>query len=263
MAKPREGATMELPVNEFKRAIKAGRQQIGLWCSLSHHYSLEVVATSGFDWLLIDTEHSPNEVTAVLSQLQAVAPHPVSPVVRPAWNDPVLIKRHLDIGAQTLLLPYIQSEEEAAQAVASIRYTPRGIRGVGTMVRATQFGRISDYARRCEEELCLLVQIENRPGLDALERIAKLDGIDGVFIGPSDLAASLGHLGNPGHPEVQAAIVDAIKRVRACGKAPGVLTPDEEMARRYIEAGTLFTAVGIDAGILARETTRLAHRFKS
>jgi 4-hydroxy-2-oxoheptanedioate aldolase len=253
---------MDLPVNEFKRSLAAGRQQIGLWVSLASAYSAELVAGSGFDWLLIDTEHSPNEVDNTLAQLQAVAASPVSAVVRPAWNDKVLVKRHLDIGAQTLLIPYVQSEEEARAAVEAVRFPPKGVRGVAGMTRATRFGRVADYAKRAEEELCLLVQVETRAGLDALEAIARCDGVDGVFIGPADLAAGLGHLGEIGHPEVQSAIREGIARIRACGKAAGILATDEPSARRYIEWGTTFTAVGMDAMILARETERLAAKFR-
>jgi 4-hydroxy-2-oxoheptanedioate aldolase len=253
---------MDLPVNLFKKAIAAGRQQIGLWVALANPYSTEIVAGSGFDWLLLDGEHSPNDPTTVLPQLQAAAPYAVTPIVRPAWNDKVLIKRYLDVGAQSLLIPYIQTEEEAAAAVDAIRFPPRGVRGVAGVTRATRFGRIADYARRAEEQLCLLVQIETRQGLDNLEKIAKMDGIDGVFIGPADLAAGLGHLGEQGHPEVQAAIHDAIKRIKACGKPAGILTPDEATARRYIEWGTTFTAVGLDAMLLARESEKLAAKFR-
>jgi len=253
---------MELPVNNFKRAIAAGRQQIGLWVSLASAYSVEIVAGSGFDWLVIDTEHSPNEVDTTLAQLQVVAAYPVSPVVRPAWNDKVLIKRHLDIGAQSLLIPYVQTEEEAAAAVAAIRFPTRGVRGVAGVTRASRFGRVPDYSKRAHEELCLLVQIETRAGLDNLEKIARVEGIDGVFIGPADLAAGLGHLGEIAHAEVQTAIRDAIARIKACGKPAGILATDEASARRYIEWGTTFTAVGLDAMVLARETEKLAAKFK-
>ena len=253
---------MDLPVNEFKRSLAAGRQQIGLWVSLASAYSAELVAGSGFDWLLIDTEHSPNEVDTTMAQLQAVAASPVSAVVRPAWNDKVLVKRHLDIGAQTLLIPYVQSEEEARAAVEAVRFPPGGVRGVAGMTRATRFGRVDDYAKRAGRELCLLVQVETRAGLDALEAIARCEGVDGVFIGPADLAAGLGHLGEIPHPEVQSAIRDGIARIRACGKGAGILATDEASARRYIEWGTTFTAVGMDAMILARETERLAAKFR-
>jgi 4-hydroxy-2-oxoheptanedioate aldolase len=253
---------MDLPPNNFKRAIAAGRQQIGLWVSLASAYSAEVVAGSGFDWLVVDTEHSPNEVDTTLAQLQAIAAYPVAPVVRPAWNDTVLIKRHLDIGAQNLLIPYVQSEDEAAAAVAAMRFPTRGVRGVAGMTRASKFGRVRDYAKRAHEELCLLVQIETPQGLENLERIARVDGVDGVFIGPADLAAGLGHLGDQGHTDVQAAIKDAVGRIRACGKPAGILATDEASTRRYIEWGTIFTAVGLDVMVLARETEKLAAKFK-
>ena len=253
---------MELPVNNFKRSLVAGRQQIGLWVSLASAYSAELVAGSGFDWLLIDTEHSPNEVDTTLAQLQAVATSTASAIVRPAWNDKVLIKRHLDIGAQTLLVPYVQTAEEAAAAVAAVRFPPGGVRGVAGMTRATRFGRVADYVKRADEELCLLVQVETRQGLDALEAIARTDGVDGVFIGPADLAAGLGHPGDMAHADVQSAIRAAIARIRDCGKAAGILATDDASARRYIEWGTTFTAVGMDAMILARETERLAARFR-
>jgi len=253
---------MDLPKNNFKHAIRAGRQQIGLWVSLANPYSAELVAGSGFDWLVLDGEHSPNAPTTVISQLQAVAAYPVSAIVRPAWNDKVLIKRYLDIGAQSLLIPYVQNANEAAEAVAAIRYPTRGVRGVAGVTRASRFGRVADDAKRAEEELCLLVQIETREGLESLEAIAKTDGVDGVFIGPADLAAALGHLGNQQHPEVQSAIQDAIKRIRGLGKPAGILATDEASTRRYIEWGTTFTAVGLDAMVLARETEKLAAKFR-
>src|SRR5437667_5356197 len=183
---------MELPVNIFKRELKAGNVQIGLWCSLSNHYATEVVAGAGFDWLLLDTEHSPNELDMVLTQLQATAPYPTTPVVRVPWNDMVNIKRVLDIGAQSLLIPYVCSAEEAKAAVAATRYPPAGVRGVAGTTRATRFGRVKDYAKRAHEELCVLVQIETQTGLDHLEKIAAVEGVDGVFIGPDELHGSLG-----------------------------------------------------------------------
>jgi len=253
---------MDLPVNDFKRAILAGRQQIGLWVSLANPYTAEIVGGAGFDWLVIDGEHSPNDPPSVLPQLQAVAPYPSEPVVRPAWNDTVLIKRYLDIGARSLLIPYVQDANEAAAAVAAIRYPPRGVRGVAGVTRASRFGRIDGYVKRADSELCLLVQVETRRGLENLEAIARVEGVDGVFIGPSDLAAALGHLGDPGNAEVQSAIKDAIGRTRACGKPAGILATDEASTRRYMEWGTVFTAVGLDAMILARESEKLAAKFR-
>ena len=253
----------ELPANHFKRAIKAGRQQIGLWCSLASNISVEIVAGSGFDWLLLDTEHSPNEVPMVLSQLQAVMENRVHPIVRPPWNDQVMIKRFLDAGVQTLLIPMIQTQAEAEQAVASTRYPPRGVRGFASASRSSRFGRVKDYHSRCEEEICVLLQIETRQGLDNLEAIASVDGVDGVFIGPGDLSAALGHLGDQTNPAMVEIYDDAMRRIRACNRAPGFLTGDETLARRVIEKGCLFTAVGADSGILARGSEQLARKFRS
>ncbi|WID99844.1 aldolase/citrate lyase family protein (plasmid) [Bosea vestrisii] len=240
----------------------AGRQQIGLWCSLPGSYVAEAVAGAGYDWLLFDTEHSPGDPLTVLPQLQAVEPYQVAAVVRPASNDVVLVKRFLDLGAQTLLIPYVQNADEAAAAVAATRYPPAGLRGVSGLTRATRFGRIPGYAKRATDELCVVVQIETVEALQQLEGIASVDGVDGVFIGPADLAASLGHAGEPGHSSVEAEVLAAIGRIRAAGKPAGILTPDEAFARRCIAAGSSFTAVAIDAGILARGTEAVAARFR-
>ena len=253
---------MELPQNTFKRALAAGKAQIGLWSSLSSNYSVEVIAGAGFDWLLLDTEHSPNDLESLLTQLQAVAPYPAHPVVRVAWNDLVTIKRVLDIGAQSLLVPYVCTAEEARAAVAAMRYPPAGARGVAGTTRASRFGRIKDYARRAHEELCLLVQVETRGALDAIDEICGVEGIDGVFIGPADLHASLGFPGEVAHPEVKPRIDDAIRRIRKCGKAPGILTSHEADARHWLQCGALFVAVGADVGILARGAEALVARFK-
>jgi len=253
---------MELPINTFKRALKAGKAPIGLWCTLSSHYAIEVVAGAGFDWLLLDTEHSPNELDMVLAQLQATAAYPTHPVVRVPWNDMVTIKRFLDIGAQTLLIPYVQNEEEARNAVAYTRYPVEGVRGMGGTTRATRFGRIKDYAKRAHEELCVLVQVETQTAMDNIEKIAAVDGIDGVFIGPADLHASLGYAGETANPAVKPIIDDGIRRIRNAGKAPGILTADENDARRWLDLGCQFVAVGADTGILARESEKLAAKFK-
>jgi 4-hydroxy-2-oxoheptanedioate aldolase len=253
---------LELPVNPFKRALKANRLQIGLWCSLSSHYATELVAGSGFDWILLDTEHSPNDLESVLQQLQAAAPYPTHPVVRVPWNDMVTIKRYLDIGAQSLLIPYVQNAEEAKAAVAYTRYPPAGMRGVAGATRATRFGRAKDYAKRAHEEICVLVQVETQTALDQIEKIAAVDGVDGVFIGPADLHASLGYAGETNNPKVMPVIDDAIRRIRKGGKAPGILTGVEADAKRWIECGGLFVAVGADTGVLARGTEALAAKFK-
>lgn len=254
---------MDVPANRFKRAIAAQNSQIGFWCSLASNVSVEILAGSGFDWLLLDTEHSPNELPQVFSQLQAMMENDTHPIVRPAWNDMVLIKRFLDAGVQTLLVPTIQSKEEAEAAVAYTRYPPNGVRGYASGSRSSRFGRIEDYHNRCEAELCVLVQIETKKGLDNLDEIVAVDGVDGVFIGPGDLSAGLGYLGQTSHPDVRKIIEDAIARIRAAGKAPGVLTAIEEEARAYIDAGCLFTAVGSDSGLLARGSEKIARAFKS
>lgn len=253
---------MDLPVNTFKQALAEGRHQLGLWCSMPGAYAAEIVAGSGFDWLLFDTEHSPGDPITVLAQLQAAAPYPVSSVVRPAWNDAVLIKRFLDIGAQTLLIPFVQDAEEAAAAVAATRYPPEGVRGVSSVSRSTAFGRVADYARKAASQLCVLVQVETGEAVERIEEIARVPGVDGVFIGPGDLAASLGHVGDPGHPAVKAVIESSIRRLVACGTPAGILTPDRAFAAHCIELGTLFTAVGMDAALLARGSEALARHFR-
>ena len=254
---------MKLPTNTFKHAIKAGRLQVGLWSQLTSNIAVEVVAGSGFDWLVLDTEHAPNELPMIQDQLQAARGGTAHPVVRVPWNDMVAIKRYLDIGAQTLLIPYIETAEQARDAVTFTRYPPKGLRGYSAAPRASLFGRVADYAKICEDELCVLLQVETRLGLDNIERIAAVEGVDGLFIGPGDLSAALGHVGNPKHPEAQAAIEDAIRRIRACGKPAGILTADETLAHHYIDLGCVFTAVGSDLGILARMSEQLAARFKA
>jgi len=254
---------MELPQNGFKRALKAGQPQIGLWSSLSSNYAVEVIAGAGFDWILLDMEHSPNDLESALAQLQAAAPYPSHPVVRVPWNDMVSIKRLLDIGAQSLLVPYVSTADEARAAVSYTRYPPAGVRGVAGTTRATRFGRVKDYARRAQEEICLLVQVETQQALDNIEAICAVEGVDGVFIGPADLHASLGYTGEIANPKVKPLIDSAIQRIRKAGKAPGILTPNEADARHWLQCGGLFVAVGADVGILARGAEALAAKFKS
>jgi 4-hydroxy-2-oxoheptanedioate aldolase len=254
---------MDVIRNEFKRALARRELQIGLWSTLCSNIGAEIIAHSGFDWILLDTEHSPNELPDLVSQLQAMGRGTASPVVRAAWNDAVLIKRILDMGAQSILLPYVQSAQEAQRAVQSVRYPPRGIRGVSSGSRASQYGRIHDYLNRADEEICLIVQIETRSALDQLEAIGRVEGIDGIFIGPADLSASLGHLGQLKHPDTQAALQDAARRLHQLGKAAGVLTAVEADARRYIEWGYNFVAVGVDTALLANSADTLAKSFKA
>ena len=253
---------MELPANHFKRGLYAGEQQIGLWCSLASHVSVEILAGSGYDWLLIDTEHSANELPMVLCQLQACMENRVQPIVRPPVNDPVWIKRFLDAGVQSFLLPMVETAEDAAAAVAATRYPPDGIRGFAASARSSRFGRVKDYYARAQEEICVLVQIESKRGMENLEAIAAVPGVDGVFIGPGDLSAAIGYLGDQGNAYVVDLIVQLIGRIGQAGNRAGILTGDETLAKRYIEAGCLFTAVGSDVGLLARGSEALKKRFK-
>jgi len=250
------------PTNPFKQALREGKPQIGLWCSLCTNTAAEILADAGFDWILIDTEHAPNELPMVFSQLQALVGGTAAPVVRPAWNDTVILKRLLDVGVQNFLIPYVQTAEEARAAVAATRYPPEGVRGVAVTHRANRYGRTRDYFKRANAEICVVVQIETRLALKNLEAIAAVDGVDGLFIGPSDLAAALGHLGDSAHPEVRTAIDDALRRIGAAGRAPGILAPVEADARHWLEAGCTMLAVGSDAGLLARHSEELAKRFR-
>ncbi len=254
---------MDLPVNPFKQAIKAGKPQIGIWSSLCSNISAEVLADAGFDWVLIDTEHSPNELPLVQTQLDGIAygKGSTEPIVRPAWNDIVLMKRYLDVGARTLLIPYVQNAEEAKRAVTGLRYPPGGMRGVSGTTRANRYGRVKDYFKRVHDEVCLLLQVETRTALSNLEAIAELDGVDGIFIGPNDLAADMGYLGNWQHPEVWKVMEDAAKRIRKTGKAPGILVGEAD-GQRCIDMGYLFVAVGSDLVMLARGADALAAKFK-
>jgi 4-hydroxy-2-oxoheptanedioate aldolase len=253
---------VEFPVNRFKQALREGRQLVGLWSSLSSLAATEILADSGFDWMLIDTEHAPNETPMVADQLRAASLGTASPVVRPAWNDAVILKRLLDVGVQTLLVPFIQTPDEAARAVAATRYPPRGIRGVASVHRANRYGRVPEYFARADHEICVLVQLETRPAVDALEEIAAVDGVDGVFIGPSDLAASLGHLGNNAHPDVRSTIETACRRAQAIGKPIGILAPIETDARAYLDMGFAFVAVGSDIVALRKGCDALVQMFK-
>ncbi|EIF33531.1 2,4-dihydroxyhept-2-ene-1,7-dioic acid aldolase [Burkholderia sp. Ch1-1] len=254
---------MSLPQNHFKRALAEGKPQFGLWAALADAYVTELLATAGFDWLLIDNEHAPNDVRSTLAQLQAVAAYASHPVVRPVRSDAALIKQLLDIGAQTLLLPMIDTAEQAADAVAATRYPPQGIRGVGSaLARASRWNRIPDYLGTAADELCVLVQVESVQGMENLPEIAAVDGVDGVFFGPADLSASMGLLGKPGDASVREAIRNGIRIARSAGKAAGVLAPDPAIAADYLEAGATFVAVGTDTGLLSRAAADLAASYK-
>ena len=255
---------MPSPRNRFKAALKAGQPQIGLWLGLADSYAAEVSAGAGFDWLLIDAEHAPNDLRSILGQLQAIAPYPASAVVRPPIGEVYRLKQLLDIGAQTILVPMIETADHARAMVAAVRYPPEGVRGVGSgLARASSFNRIPDYLHTADHEVCLLLQIESHRALDNLAEILTVDGVDGIFVGPADLAAALGHLGNPGHKEVQDAIEGALTRIVKTGRAAGILTAEEALAKRYLKLGASFVAVGTDVNLLSRATSALAGRFSA
>lgn len=259
---------MKISSNTFKQALARGEAQIGAWSTLPYPLVSELIGGAGYDWLLLDTEHTPSDPSNMVGLLQALGaatpavgrPHTMA-VVRPAWNDPVLIKKYLDIGAQTLLLPFVQSAHEAEAAVAATRYPPQGMRGMGGAMRASAFGRIVNYASEAAEEICVLVQAETMTAIDRIEEIASVPGVDGIFIGPADLSASMGYTGQPRHPKVTLVINDAIRRIQACGKAPGILMVDEQRAAECLEIGALFVAVAMDTVILRTGFDKAATRF--
>lgn len=254
---------MQMPLNTFKRALAQGETQIGLFVGLGHGYGAELLGSSGFDWLLIDGEHGPNDLRSIIAQMQALAPHPERLVVRTADHSPAAIKQLLDGGAQTLMVPMVESAAQAQALVRAMRYPPHGIRGVGTaMARAAHWNGVADYFAQADAQMCLIVQIESVAGVAQLDAILQVPGVDAVFIGPSDLAASMGHLGQPGHPQVKAAVEDAIVRIAAAGKAPGVFSADPTVATHYRQLGARFLLVGVDTLLLRNAAVALAGRFR-
>ena len=254
---------MHIPQNTFKAALQAGTPQIGLWVGLADANAAEALAGTGYDWLLLDAEHAPNDPQSILAQLRAVAPYPVQPVVRPVVGDVALVKQYLDVGAQTLLIPMIDTAQHAALMVQAMRYAPAGIRGMGAaLARASRWNQVDNYLADADSQMCLLVQAETRLALQNLRAIAETDGVDGVFFGPADLSASMGYPGQPGHPDVVQAMLAGIATVLAAGKAPGILVTDPAQAQRYLDAGALFVAVGVDALLLVAAARTLVGRFK-
>ncbi|WP_447895327.1 HpcH/HpaI aldolase family protein [Vreelandella sp. GE22] len=254
---------MQMPVNTFKNALTERDPLFGCWAGFATGYAAEILAGTGFDWLLIDGEHAPNTVPTILAQLQAVAPYPTAPVVRCVNQDPALIKQLLDIGVQTLMVPMVESAEQVTALVQATRYPPHGIRGVGGgLVRATRWDGVDDYLHKAHESFCLIVQVESPKGVEHAEAIANTDGVDAVFIGPADLSVGMGHAGNPGHPDVQQAIEKVIKTAKAAGKPVGILAPLEEDARRYQALGCHFIAVGIDISLLRQSAMETIARYK-
>ena len=247
--------------NSFKRDLLAGKRLIGLWSSLASPIAMEVLGLAAYDWLLLDAEHSPNDPLSFVPQLMALKDSASAPVARPSSNDMVELKRLLDIGFYNFLIPFVETPEQARYAVAATRYPPQGVRGVSVSQRSNRYGTVPDYLKGINNEICVLVQIESRLGMSNVREIAKVEGVDGIFIGPSDLAAAMGHLGNPKHPEVQEAIKHLFGEAKICGKASGILAPVEEDARRYIDWGVGFIAVGSDLGVFKNATQALRDRF--
>jgi len=255
---------MNTPDNPFKAALASGETLLGLWLGLANAYAAEVVAGAGFDWLTIDGEHAPNDLTTILSILQALAAYPVHPVVRVPDHNPTFIKQVLELGATTLLVPMVESPEQARELVRAIRYPPAGIRGVGSgLARSSRFGRYADYQKRANDTVCLIVQVETRAAARQAAAIATVDGVDGVLLGPSDLAASMGLLGQPMHADVRALMEGTIREVVAAGKPAGTLCADEALARHYLSVGARFVALGADSSLLAQATSALVRRFKA
>jgi 4-hydroxy-2-oxoheptanedioate aldolase len=256
--------TMKIPQNHFRDALRAGRPQIGCWVGFADDNVAEALAGCGFDWLLLDGEHAPNDPRSVLGQLRAMAPYPVQAVVRAVQADVALVKQYLDVGAQTLLIPMVDTPEQAALMVQATRYAPEGIRGMGAaLARASRWNQVDDYLNQANGQMCLLVQAETVLAVKNLKAIAETEGVDGVFFGPADLSASMGYRGQPGHPEVQKVILDGIATVRAAGKAAGILATDPALAQRYLDAGALFVAVGVDTTLLVKAASELARKFKA
>ena len=252
-----------MPLNQFKRALAARETQIGLFLGLANSYTAEIIGGTGFDWVLIDGEHGPNDLRSIIEQLQALAPYPVKPVVRTVDHDVARIKQLLDGGVQTLMVPMVETAADAEKLVRAMRYPPNGIRGVGTaMARAARWNGVEGYFGQADQEMCLIVQIESTTGLAGLDEVLKVEGVDAVFIGPSDLAASMGYLGNPGHPDVIAAVNAAIGKISATGKAAGVFSADPVAAAAYQEMGASFMLVGVDALLLRNSAVALADKFK-
>lgn len=254
---------MDLPKNRFKQCLSKGHPQYGLWLGLLDTSAAEIAATAGFDWLLIDGEHAPFDLRTILAHLQALAPYDVAPVVRCVEGDTALIKKLLDIGVQSLLVPMVETAEQAEQLVKAVRYPPQGIRGLGTsLARAARWGQIPGYLQQANDEIYLIVQVETASALENLESIAQVEGVDAVFIGPSDLSASMGYIGDAGNPAVVSTIYQGLNKIRAAGKDAGLLCLEPSLAESYIQNGANFVGVGVDTMILAQETRKLAQRFK-
>ena len=255
---------MQNPKNIFKSRLTQAGCQIGVWNAIGGNTVPEALASIGYDWICIDTEHAAVETVEVLPALQSIAAYPnTSAIVRPAANDPVLFKRILDMGAQSLLVPYIETAKEARVAIDAMRYGPTGIRGTAGMTRATRYGRIGDYFKLAEKELCLVVQIETVKGISNLEEIAKTDGVDAIFFGPADLSASMGLPGEMDHPEVLATIESAVEKLKEMDVPFGTMALSHTGAERFIELGAAFVAVAVDSVSMVGALMQIRNHFKS
>ena len=253
---------MDISQNTFKRRLLAGETLYGIFHGIPDSYAAEICAGAGFDWVVIDGEHAPFDLRTILHHLQAMSRYDVSPIVRIPEANPNLIKQLLDAGVQTLIVPMVETPEEAELLVRAMQYPPRGIRGVGTALsRAAQWNRVQGYFQKADDEMCLIVQVESVKGLHNLEAIASVDGVDGVLIGPADLGATMGHLGKPGHPEVVNAVCGALQTTRRLGKIAGMLTVSDRLIQKYKEAGANMVGVGLDTLLLARATQNLAQTY--
>jgi 2-dehydro-3-deoxyglucarate aldolase len=248
--------------NNFKRDLLAGKKLIGCWSSLTSAITTEALGVAGFDWILLDGEHAPNDISTFIPQLMALKDSASAPVVRPTWNNPVEIKRLLDSGFYNFLIPFVDSVEEAQRAVAATRYPPQGMRGVSVSQRSNRYGTVADYFTGANDQMCVMVQIESKAGVAASRDIAAVQGVDCIFVGPSDLAAAFGHLGNANHPDVQAAIAAVFLDAKAAGKPCGILAPVEADARRYMAMGATFVAVGSDLGAFRSATQALRDKYR-
>ena len=254
---------MKIPFNQFKADLRTDKLLLGLWLGLAETFSAEICAGAGYDWLLIDGEHGPNDLRSILAQLQAIEPYHSQAIVRPPQGDHVLIKQLLETGVQTLLIPMVESAEQAHGLVQAMRYPPAGIRGVGAaLARASRWGRIQDYSETANDQMCLLLQVETKKGYENLEEILAVDDVDGIFFGAADLAASYGLLGQPNHPTIVTAIEEGLRKARAAGKAGGVLCGDKAVVQRYYDAGARFIAVGVDALLLTAAASALLRSYR-
>lgn len=250
-------------LNKFKAAIKSGATQYGIWNGIPHSYAAEILAGAGFDWVLVDAEHGPFDINQIIIQLQAMSKYDVTPILRMPNADHVYMKTLMDAGVQSFIIPMVESAETAETMVKALRYPPHGTRGVGTaLARAAEWNRVNNYFSLANDEMCLITQIESVRGVEALDTILKVDGVDVVFMGPADLAGTMGHLGNPGHPEVKAVVNDCLKKIVASGKTAGVLTSSKELIADYADKGARMIGVGLDTIILAKATKALAEFYK-